>query len=98
MVYSKQPKLGVTQELFSRISESTTGYTFIPCVGSFISHTHTHTHIQRKTVYIIEVNAINVLITDLFLLCLFMCVFYNNLFQNMVCQASKGWSRHHNDM
>ena len=37
MVSSKQPKLGLTQELSSRISESTTGYTFIPCVGSFTS-------------------------------------------------------------
>ena len=38
MVFSKQPKLGLTQELsFSRISESTTRYTFTPCVGSFIS-------------------------------------------------------------
>ena len=34
---SKQPKLGLTQELFSRISESTIGYTFAPCVGSFAS-------------------------------------------------------------
>ena len=38
VVASKQPKLGLTQELFfSRISESTTGYTFTPCVGSFTS-------------------------------------------------------------
>ena len=38
VVYSKQPKPGLTQELsFSRISESTTGYTFTPCVGFFIS-------------------------------------------------------------
>ena len=35
--FSKQPKLGLTQEFFSRISESTAGYTFIPCVGSFTS-------------------------------------------------------------
>ena len=36
VVSSKQPKLGLTQELsFSRISESTTRYTFTPCVGSF---------------------------------------------------------------
>ena len=35
---SKQPKFGLTQELsFSTISESTTGYTFTPCVGSFTS-------------------------------------------------------------
>ena len=33
---SKKPKLGLTQELpFSIISDSTTGYTFTPCVGSF---------------------------------------------------------------
>ena len=38
VVTCKQPKLGLTQELFfSRISESTTGYTFTPCVGSFTS-------------------------------------------------------------
>ena len=38
VVSSKQPKLGLTQELsFSRITESTTGYTFTPCVGSFTS-------------------------------------------------------------
>ena len=38
VVSSKQPKLELTQELFfSRISESTTGYTFTPCVGSFTS-------------------------------------------------------------
>ena len=37
MVSSKQPKLGLTQELSSRISESTTGYTFTPGVGSFTS-------------------------------------------------------------
>ena len=38
VVFSKQPKVGLTQELsFSRISESTTGYTFTPCVGSFTS-------------------------------------------------------------
>ena len=38
VVTSKQPKLGLTQELFfSRISESTTGYTFTPCVGFFTS-------------------------------------------------------------
>ena len=37
MVSSKQPKLGLTQEFFARISESTTGYTFSPCVGSFTS-------------------------------------------------------------
>ena len=38
VVYSKQPKLGLTQELFfSKMSESTTGYTFTPCVGSFTS-------------------------------------------------------------
>ena len=38
VVSSKQPTLGLTQELsFSRISESTTGYTFTPCVGSFTS-------------------------------------------------------------
>ena len=37
MITSKQPKLGLTQELFSRICESTTGYTFTPCVGSFTS-------------------------------------------------------------
>ena len=38
VVFSKQPKLGLTQELsFSRISESTTGYTFTPCLGSFTS-------------------------------------------------------------
>ena len=38
VVTSKQPKLGLTQELFfGRISESTTGYTFTPCVGSFTS-------------------------------------------------------------
>ena len=38
VVSSQQPKLGLTQELsFSRISESTTGYTFTPCVGSFTS-------------------------------------------------------------
>ena len=36
VITSKQPKLGLTQELFfSRICESTTGYTFTPCVGSF---------------------------------------------------------------
>ena len=36
VVSSKQPKLGLMQELsFSRISESTTRYTFTPCVGSF---------------------------------------------------------------
>ena len=34
---SKQPKLWLTQEFFSRISESTTGYTFTTCVGSFTS-------------------------------------------------------------
>ena len=35
---SKQLKVGLMQELyFSRISESTTGYTFTPCVGSFTS-------------------------------------------------------------
>ena len=38
VVSSKQYKLGLTQELFfSRIGESTTGYTFTPCVGSFTS-------------------------------------------------------------
>ena len=38
MITSKQPILGLTQELvFSRICESTTGYTFTPCVGSFTS-------------------------------------------------------------
>ena len=38
MVSSKQPKLGKTHELsFSRISESTTGYTFTPCEGYFTS-------------------------------------------------------------
>ena len=38
VITSKQPKLGLTQELlFSRICESTTGYTFTPCVGSFTS-------------------------------------------------------------
>ena len=38
VVSSKQPKLGPMQELsFSRISESITGYTFTPCVGSFTS-------------------------------------------------------------
>ena len=38
VVSFKQPKLGLTQELsFSRISESTTGYTFTPYVGSFTS-------------------------------------------------------------
>ena len=38
MITSKQPKLGLTQELFfSRICQSTTGYTFTLCVGSFIS-------------------------------------------------------------
>ena len=37
VVFSKQPKLELTQELSSRISESTTGYTFILCVGSFTS-------------------------------------------------------------
>ena len=37
MVTSKQPKLGLTQELFSRICESTTGYTFTLCVGYFTS-------------------------------------------------------------
>ena len=38
MITSKQPKLGLTQELFfSRICESTTGYTFTPCMGSFTS-------------------------------------------------------------
>ena len=38
MVTSKQPKLGLMQELsFSRISESTTCYTFTPCVGCFTS-------------------------------------------------------------
>ena len=38
MITSKQPKLGLTQELFfCRICESTTGYTFTPCVGSFTS-------------------------------------------------------------
>ena len=36
VVSSKQAELGLTQE-FSRISESTTGYIFTPCVGSFIS-------------------------------------------------------------
>ena len=36
MVSSKQPKLGLMQE-FSRISESTTGHTFTPCVGYFTS-------------------------------------------------------------
>ena len=42
VVTSKQSKLGLTQELFfSRISESTTGYTFTPCVGSFTSHIDT---------------------------------------------------------
>ena len=36
VVTSKQPKLGLTQELFfSRIRESTIGYTFTPCVGYF---------------------------------------------------------------
>ena len=35
---SKQPKVVLMQELsFSIISESTTGYTFTPCVGSFTS-------------------------------------------------------------
>ena len=34
---SKQPKLGPTQDLFSRINEATTGYTFNPCVWSFTS-------------------------------------------------------------
>ena len=34
--FSKQHKLGLTQEC-SRISESTAGYTFTPCVGSFTS-------------------------------------------------------------
>ena len=38
MITSKQPKLGLTQELlFSRICESTTGYTFTSCAGSFTS-------------------------------------------------------------
>ncbi|KAK2164578.1 hypothetical protein NP493_1408g00019 [Ridgeia piscesae] len=38
VVTPKQPKLWLTPELsFSRISESTTGYTFTPCVGSFTS-------------------------------------------------------------
>ncbi len=38
VITSKQPKLGLTQELFfSRICESTTGYTFTPCVRSFTS-------------------------------------------------------------
>ena len=38
VITSKQPKLGLTQELsFSRITEYTTGYTFTPCVGSFTS-------------------------------------------------------------
>ena len=37
VAFSKQPKLGLTHELSSRISESTTGYTFTPCVGSFTS-------------------------------------------------------------
>ena len=37
MVTSKQPKFGLTQELFSRIRESTIGYTLTHCVGSFIS-------------------------------------------------------------
>ena len=38
VVTSKQPKLGLTQDLsFCRISESTTRYTFTPCVGSFTS-------------------------------------------------------------
>ena len=36
VVSSKQPKLGSMQEL-SRIRESTTGYTFTSCVGSFTS-------------------------------------------------------------
>ena len=35
VVSSKQPIFGLTQELSSRISESTAGYTFTPCVGSF---------------------------------------------------------------
>ena len=38
VVSSKQPILGLMQELsFSRTSESTTGYTFTPCVRSFTS-------------------------------------------------------------
>ena len=38
VVSSKQPKRELTQELsFSRISESTTGYIFTPCVRSFTS-------------------------------------------------------------
>ena len=38
VITSKQPKLGLMQELFfSRICESTKGYTFTPCVGSFTS-------------------------------------------------------------
>ena len=41
VVSSKQPKLGLTQEFsFSRISESTTGHTFTPFVGSFTSERH----------------------------------------------------------
>ena len=47
MITSKQPKLGLTQELFfSRICESTTCYTFTPCVGSFTWHRH---QIERTT-------------------------------------------------
>ena len=36
---------------FSRISESTTGYTFTPCVGSFMSPgiDRRHHHVFRKT-------------------------------------------------
>ena len=37
VVSSKQPKLGLTQELSSRISESTKGYIFTHCVGYFTS-------------------------------------------------------------
>ena len=37
VVSSKHPKLGLMQELSSRISESTTGYTFTLSVGSFTS-------------------------------------------------------------
>ena len=43
MITSKQPKLGLMQELFfCRMCESTTGYTFTPCVGSFTSPWHRH--------------------------------------------------------
>ena len=43
VVTSKHPKLGLSQELFfSRICESTTGYTFTPCVGSFYFPWHRH--------------------------------------------------------